>query len=95
MLSKSGYILKVNASENGYEFVTDVRTFKENTDVTPYISTDANKFVVVNGTGTGLTYKAVDFKTTTLTDMPSSLTSQAGKMLRVNATNNGYELFTF
>jgi hypothetical protein len=34
MLSKSGYILKVNASENGYEFVTDVRTFKENTDKT-------------------------------------------------------------
>jgi hypothetical protein len=75
LASQAGKILRVKSTNDGYELVTDVRTFKDSTDVTAYVAGDANKFVVVNSTGTGIAYRTVDFKTTTLTDMPSSLAS--------------------
>lgn len=96
----AGMKVKVNATEDGLEFVADEAaptSFLELTDTPNNYTGHSLKFVRVN-TGSGGNGTALEFVTASVLDMsgfPSAFTGHSGKVLRVNVAEDSVEFVTF
>lgn len=91
MVGQAGKALVVNATEDGHEYAPSnlAPSFLSMPDTFSSFGSLSGQVPIVNGGETAL--DSVLYSTTTLPEMPSSLSGASLNLLRVNATGTGYE----
>lgn len=94
--SETGKFLRVNATEDGIEFVVASITtdFLSLTDTPSSYTGDGGKIAAVNTGETSLEFVDRFFDFLSLTDSPSSYSGETGKVIAVNGTETGVEFIT-